>query len=65
MFVRNKRVKNGIYYYLVKAYRKDGRPKQRVVKYLGKLKPSQSEIDKLIEQAKNEEIAKNFGGGIL
>jgi len=35
VFVRTKKVKGHTYYYLVEAYREDGRPKQRTLEYLG------------------------------
>lgn len=35
MFIRTKKFGNGEYSYLVEAYRKDGKPQQRVIRYLG------------------------------
>lgn len=35
-FIRSKKIKGHIYYYLVESYTKEGRIKQRVLKYLGK-----------------------------
>jgi uncharacterized protein YxeA len=38
-FIRTKRFNGRVYYYLVEAYRENGKPKQRVLKYLGKTIP--------------------------
>ena len=43
-FIRTKKFGNGrVYFYLVESYRKDGRPKQRVIQYLGKNDPRSKE----------------------
>ncbi len=34
-FIRSKKRGDKTYYYLVEAYRENGKPKQRVLKYLG------------------------------
>ncbi len=41
MFIRAKQFKYGRYFYLVEDYRKDGKVKQRVVKYLGRKIPDE------------------------
>ena len=49
MFIRAKRFRNKQYYYVVKAFKDDKKPKQKVVKYIGK-------IENLLEKLK---IAEN------
>ena len=40
MFIRKKIIKGQTYYYLVESYREGGKVKQRVIKYLGGMKPT-------------------------
>jgi hypothetical protein len=40
-FVRTKKVKGHIYYYLVESYMENGTVKQRILKYLGKEIPEE------------------------
>ncbi len=51
-FTRTKKIAGKTYYYLVEAYRVGGKPKQRVLKYLGAEKPSLEEIEKIIKDVK-------------
>ena len=37
MFIRSKIIKRQKYYYIVKSTKENGRPKQKVVKYIGKI----------------------------
>lgn len=53
-FIRTKNIKGNEYYYLVESYRKNGRMHQRTIKYLGKKKPTEKEIQRIIEK-KNQE----------
>ena len=39
MFIRSKKIKDKVYYYLVENYRDKGKVKQRILKYLGTTKP--------------------------
>ncbi|HWQ96191.1 MAG TPA: hypothetical protein VN368_02340 [Candidatus Methylomirabilis sp.] len=43
MFERIKKINGHEYRYLVKSVREDGKIKQKVIKYLGKVTPSQEE----------------------
>ncbi len=55
MFIRTKKQRGGqLYYYLVEAYRERGnpKPKQRVVRYLGKSKPSAEALQRIISEVK-------------
>ena len=46
-FLRTKRIHGQTYYYLVESYReKNGKVKQRQLKYYGKLKPSGATIER-------------------
>ena len=36
MFIREKKFRNQKYYYLVEAFKDGNKPKQKVIKYLGK-----------------------------
>jgi len=44
-FVRTKRIKNRIYYYLVESRREGNRVRQKVLKYLGAEAPTEEEIE--------------------
>jgi hypothetical protein len=46
-FIRTKKFNNKEYYYLVKNIRKDGKVVQKVEKYLGTTKPSNSVVPNL------------------
>jgi len=50
MFIRTKKRGKNIYYYLVKAYRENGKPKQKVVRYLGKVKPTPEALQNIISE---------------
>jgi hypothetical protein len=52
MFVRQKRQGKQVYYYLVKSYREEGKVRKKVVKYLGKEKPSPEELERLTGEIK-------------
>ena len=52
MFVRKKKFGNRTYYYLVESFREGKKVKQRVMKYLGKEKPSKKEIEKIVKSVK-------------
>ena len=52
MFIRTKKQGNQEYYYLVESYREDGKVRQRVLKYLGKDKPSPRELNRIIKEAR-------------
>ncbi len=52
MFVREKRQGKQVYYYLIKSYREGGKVKKKVVKYLGKEKPSPEELEWIISEIK-------------
>ena len=43
MFVRIKKINGHEYRYLVKSVREDGKIKQKVIKYLGKVIPNQED----------------------
>lgn len=50
MFIRTKKRGKHVYYYLVKAYRENGKPKQKVVRYLGKDKPTPEALQSTISE---------------
>ena len=50
MFVRTKKQGNQVYHYLVESYREDGKVKQRVLRYLGKVAPSPGEQRQIIKE---------------
>jgi len=52
MFIRAKKFNGRTYYYLVEAYREHGKPKQRVIRYLGKDKPSPEALQRIISEVK-------------
>jgi hypothetical protein len=52
MFIRAKKFGNREYYYLVEGYREGSKVKQRVIKYLGKTKPSPEEVKRIIVEIK-------------
>ena len=37
VFIRTKKFKNRTYYYIVEAFKDEKKPKQRVIKYIGKM----------------------------
>lgn len=49
MFVRTVKAKGETYVRIVEGYRKDGKPKQRVIANLGNLRLCQKELVKIIE----------------
>lgn len=48
-YVRRKRIKGHDYYYLVESYRRDGKVRTRMLKYLGTTPPVPAEIQPLLE----------------
>jgi hypothetical protein len=50
MFVRAKRQGNQVYYYLVESKRIEGKPRLKVIKYLGKQKPSPEELERVMNE---------------
>lgn len=52
MFIRVKKFDKREYYYLVEGYREGGKVKQRVIKYLGKEKPTPGELEEIIKGIK-------------
>lgn len=56
-FVRKKRVNDTDYFYLVESYRVDGKPRQRVVCYLGEHSTVSAAHKYWQEQAKDEQNA--------
>jgi len=50
MFVRKKTVSGGTYYYLVKSERVGGRPRQKVVKYLGAIRPTKQDLEEIVKR---------------
>jgi hypothetical protein len=53
MYVRTKRVRNTLYYYLVRSRRINGVPKQEVLKYLGKVMPSERQMKKIKKEVED------------
>ena len=51
-YVRTKKVKGQTYYYLVEAKREGMKVRQKVLRYLGKERPSPEEIERLINEIK-------------
>ena len=49
-YVRTKTIKGQTYYYLVESHREGDKVRQRVIKYLGKEKPSPEELERLIRE---------------
>ncbi len=49
-FVRKKEYDGRVYYFLVKSIRDGNKVRQKVIKYLGKNKPSKEEIKKLLAE---------------
>jgi len=49
-FIRTKKVKGHTYYYLVESYREGGKVKQRVIRYLGKNKPTPEALQRIISE---------------
>ena len=52
VFIRSKIIKSQKYYYIVKAVKEDKKPKQKVVKYLGKIE----DIMRKLRIAEKEEL---------
>ena len=54
MFVRTKKIGNHTYYYLVKTTREKGNPnpKQKVIRYLGKVKPTPAVLEQILKEVK-------------
>ena len=52
MFIRAKKQGNQTYYYLVKNKREGKRVIQKVIKYLGKEKPSPEALQRIISEVK-------------
>jgi hypothetical protein len=52
MFVRTKKIGNKEYYYLVESYREGKQVKQRVLRYLGKDKPSPEALRRIISEVR-------------
>ena len=48
MFIRTKTIQGKEYYYLVESYRLGGKVKQRVIKYIGRGKPSPQDLENII-----------------
>ena len=49
-FVRTKKIYGQTYYYLVQNVREGSKVRQKVLKYLGKDKPSSEELERIISQ---------------
>ena len=49
-YVRAKTIKGQIYYYLVESQREGDKVRQRVIKYLGKERPSAKELERIFKQ---------------
>jgi len=49
VFIRTKKFNNRVYYYIVEAFKDGKNPKQRVIKYLGKM----NDLLKKMEIAEN------------
>ncbi len=56
VYIRAKVVRGGIYYYLVRSVRDEGKVRQIVLKYLGKEKPGVEELNKIVVGLKKKRI---------
>lgn len=56
VFVRDKEIKGEKYFYLVESYWKNGKSKQKNLKYLGKLMPNKIELNTLILEFTEKKI---------
>jgi hypothetical protein len=50
MFIRVKKFGNREYYYLVQGVREGKRVRQKVIRYLGKEKPSPEELQQILKE---------------